>query len=504
MNSVHRSIGFSAISKYGSTVFQVLCIAALARLLTPAEFGIYSTVSAFILIANVTAREFGGANYLIQKRKLVTEDIRTAFTISFAMASVFAAILWIFAGAVASFYAEAGLRAGIEIAALTFLISPFVGTTSALLRRDMQFDLLAACTLTSNFVSAAVSVGLAALGFSYMSPIWGALVGQAVFLILLINRNRWPAIFVPCLLGWREVVDFGLFSSAVVVINALYQILPQLIIGRVLGFTAAGLYGRAVNVTQIFDRLVLEVLGPVIMPAIAVRTRAGEDLKPVYLRAVEFLTAAQWPFLIFTALLADPIVRILLGPGWEGTVPLIRMLCVASLALFAACLTYPVLVAIGRVRDTFTATVVSTVPSLGIIFGASFFGLEVLAASALVTLPLQAMVALYFVGRRLDIGAGDLFGAMLKSAIVMVLSGVGAMLVVGVDPAWITAPVLRLAAAGLAALAGWCIGLVLTRHPLLAQLRVAAKDVISAVRRPGMIGRLQLASPKTKSAHMAE
>jgi O-antigen/teichoic acid export membrane protein len=87
MNSVHRSIGFSAISKYGSTAFQLLCIAVLARLLTPAEFGIYTTVYAFITIANATSREFGGANYLIQKPALEIDDIKTAFTISFVMAA---------------------------------------------------------------------------------------------------------------------------------------------------------------------------------------------------------------------------------------------------------------------------------------------------------------------------------------------------------------------------------------------------------------------------------
>ncbi len=483
MNSVQRSIGFSAISKYGSTVFQILCVAALARLLTPAEFGIYTTVSAFIVIANVTAREFGGANYLIQKPHLAVDDVRSAFTVSSAMAAVLATALFAISGFVASFYSEHSVRFGIAIAALNFLLSPFVGTTSALLRRDMEFDALAACTLTSNFVAAATSVVLAALGYSYMSPIWGSIAGQFVLVGLLIRCRPSVRIFLPCLKGWREVVDFGLFSSAVAIINVLYQVLPQLIIGRVLDFTAVGLYGRAVNVTQIFDRLVLEVLGPVIMPAFAARTRAGHDLKPAYLRAVELLTSVQWPFLIFTALMAQPIVQILLGPGWDETVPLIRILCVASLALFAACLTYPVLVTIGRVRDTLTASLISVLPSLAIIFAASPYGLTALAASALVTLPLQATVALYFVGRRLEIAAGDLFGAMVKSAIVVALSGAGAIVMKTAEPSGLAVPVVTVAAAGSGALVGWCIGLVVTQHPLLGHIRVLSKDMIAAAGR---------------------
>ncbi len=488
MNSVRRSIGFSAISKYGSTALQILTMAALARLLTPAEYGIYTTVYAFVAIANATSREFGGANYLIQKRHLAINDIRTAFTISFMMAAAIAVALLALAGEVASFYAEQALRYGIAIAAVNFLLSPLVGTISALLRRDMQFDILAACTLKSNLVTAATSVALAVLGLSYMSPIWGALTGQAALMLLLIRYSRRLRIFLPCLAGWREVVDFGLSSSAVSIINALYQILPQLIIGRVLGFSAAGLYGRAVSVTQIFDRLVLDVLGPVIMPSVAARMRAGDDLKPLYLRAVELLTAVQWPFLTSTALMADPIVHLLLGPGWDDSILLTQLLCMASLALFAACLTYPVLVTIGRVRDTLTASLISVTPSLAIIFVSSFFGLKALAASALVTSPLQATVALYFIGSRLQIRAAELLRAMRKSAVVLVVSAAGVMAVTAAEASRFTSPVIGLAAGTLGAMAGWYVGLLLTQHPLLDQIRVLARDMISTFARMRGVG----------------
>ena len=80
------------------------------------------------------------------------------------------------------------------------------------------------------------------------------------------------------------------------------------------------------------------------MPAIATQTRAGADLKRVYLRVVGLLTSAQWPFLTFMALVAEPIVWVWFSMGWTEVVPLVRMQRLASFALFAACLTYPVLV----------------------------------------------------------------------------------------------------------------------------------------------------------------
>ena len=180
MKAIHRSIGFSAIDRYGKTLFQIVSIAILARLLTPAEFGIYTTIYAFTALGTVSYREFGGANYLIQKSVLTEESIRTAFTVSLAISFAVALLLFALRDIVAAFFAEESLKIGIAVAALNFLLTPFAGTMSALLRRKMQFDVLALCNLTSSFIAAGMSVLLAALGYSFMSLIFGTLLGQAI------------------------------------------------------------------------------------------------------------------------------------------------------------------------------------------------------------------------------------------------------------------------------------------------------------------------------------
>ena len=483
MNRVHRSIYFSAIERYGSVLLVLLSTAVLARLLTPEEFGIYGIIYALTALASASSREFGGATYLIQKPSLSEQDIRVAFTISLCISAMCAVLLLGLRDAAASFYSQQGVKHGIAIAALNFVLLPFSCTISALLRRDMAFDAVARCNLTANFVTAVTSVTLAALGYSFMGPIWGAVVGHAALVALCIAYGPTLRIYRPSFKGCRDVVGFGAYSSAVGIINVFYHMSPQLILGRVLDFTAVGLYGRAVNVAQMFDRLVLDVLSPVVMPAILAQTRAGADLKRIYLRAVELITAVQWPFLIFTALMTEPIVWILLGPSWTETVPLVRMLCLASLSMFAACLTYPVLVALGRVRDALVASLISLPPSLVVIFVASFFGLRAVAASAFLTLPFQVAVALYFISRQLAIRPTEVARAMLKSGIVTACSVAGVMLVVAINDFNFAVPMLGFLGAGVAGLAGWCLGLTITRHPLLAQMRLAGRGIFIAMPR---------------------
>ena len=485
MNSIHRSILFSALERYGSLVFFVIATAILSRLLTPQEFGIYAVVGALTTVAAASFQEFGGANYLIQKTSLSERDIRTAFTITLCLSALLAVAVFEFRDIAAWFYSDEGLKAGIAVSALNFLLSPFSMTISALMRRDMLFGTLARCNLAGNFVNAAASIALAALGYSFMAPILGTLVGNAAVLALLIASRGDLRIFLPSFRGYRDVIGFGAYSSSTVIINVFYNLAPQLILARVLGFDAVGLYSRAITVTQVLDRSVIQVLNPVIMPAIVAHTRTGNDLKGIYLNSIELLSVVVWPFLGFVALMAEPIVWIWFGPTWIEIVPLIRMLCIASLSLFAACLTYPVLVAAGSVRDTLVSSLISLPPSLLLIFVASFFGLQAVAASALLALPFQAIVALYFIRRHLAMSPADLINATLRSGIVTGCSIAAALVSMVMIEFLSGGLIVRLISAGVTGAAGWWLGLVMTNHPLMVQIRLAAGriGVVAGLRR---------------------
>jgi O-antigen/teichoic acid export membrane protein len=474
MMSIHRSIFFSAVDRYGSLLLFVLSTAVLSRLLAPSEFGIYALINAIVTVIAVSFQEFGGANYLIQKNPLSKRNIRTAFTITFCISMLVGVTLFISSGALVWFFKQDGLRAGVAVSTLNFALTPFSVTISALFRRDMEFGKLAVCNLAANCISIGVSVVLAVWHYSFMAPIWGAVAGNFILSVLLIALYNDMRIFRPSLSEYPDVITFGLYSGGISVINVFYNLAPQIFLARILDFAAVGLYSRAIGITQVFDRLVGQVLSPVIMPAIFVQTQAGGNLKRIYLDAIALLTAVHWPFLTFMAIMTEPIISIWLGPDWLEIVPLVRMLCIAYLSLFVACLTYPILVAVGSVRDALISSLISLPPSLLVIFGASFFGVQAVAASALLTLPFQAAIAIFFVSRHLDVGLRDLVRATFKSGIVTLLSSAGAAVCAVMVEQSVLRPVFGLGLAGASTAICWLLSMVVTEHPLLPRLQLAA------------------------------
>jgi len=474
MSSIHRSILFSALERYGSMALLFLSTAVLSRLLAPEEFGIYAVINAIITIITSTFQEFGGANYLIQKNSLSKQDIRTAFTVTFSISIIIGATLFIGRDAFVSFFKQDGLKAGIAVSTLSFVFTPFSATTSALLRRDMEFGKLAVCNLAANFASIAVSIALAFIHYSFMAPIWGAVVGNVVLTALLIASCKDMEFFRPSLLGYPDVIKFGLYSGGISIINVFYNLAPQVFLARILDFAAVGLYSRAIGVTQVFDKMVGQVLGPVIMPAIFAQTQTGGNLKRIYLDGISLLTAVHWPFLAFIAIMAQPIVSIWLGPTWLEIVPLVRFMCIAYLSLFGACLTYPILVAVGSVRDALVSSLISLPPSLLVIFAASFFGVKAVAASALLTLPFQAAVGIYITSRCLDVGSSDLVRATFRSGIVTLSSSAAAAACALMIEFGVLGPILGLGLACASTAICWLGSMVVTEHPLLPRLQLAA------------------------------
>lgn len=483
MNPVQRSILFSAADRYGGLVLFFVATAVLSRLLSPAEFGVYAVVNAITAVIGLSFQEFGGGNYLIQKRELSAVDVRSAFTIMLGLSVAIALLLFILAGTLSDLFGQDSLKRGFEVSALNFLVVPVSVTISALLRRDMKFGKLAVCNFAAGVAVALVSIGLAEAGSSYMAPIWGGLAGNVFLSLALLASHRDLSVLSPSLVGYRDIISFGLYSSGVTVINVFYNLAPQLFLARILDFVSVGLYSRAITLTQLFDRLVMQVLNPVIMPALLARHQAGEDLKAVYLEAIELLSAVQWPFLIFVAIMARPIIAIWLGPTWLEVVPLVRVLCIANMALFAACLSYPMFVAVGRVRDALISSFISLPPSLVVVLVASFFSVQAVAASAVLTLPFQAAVAIYFVGRHLGLRPADIARASMKSGFVTAATAFGAAGCTTLIEAEMMTSLAGLTLGLCAAAFCWWLGLLLTGHPLLHQLHLVGAGLVRLVPR---------------------
>jgi O-antigen/teichoic acid export membrane protein len=165
-------------------------------------------------------------------------------------------------------------------------------------------------------------------------------------------------------------------------------------------------------------------------------------------------------------------VNILLGDQWTAVAPVVRIVALAFLFSFSFELNYPVLVAVGGVRDIFLRALIVCPISAGIVTFAAQFGIMAVAWSMMIIVPLQAFVSLHFVRKHVGISWLDIFDAVRKSGITTAITVAGPfMLTLVFDTEFEKSPIFALMAACIA-LAGFLFAIRLTDHPILDEIRM--------------------------------
>ena len=474
---VRRALVIAAGTQYFRIAFRFVSIALIARLLTPAEIGLAVIGTALVTVL-LALREFASAEFLIQRHEVTRDDIRASFTVLFLMTALMTAAVSVLAPWIGSFYGEAKLAPFLQISMVAGLIEALSLPVLGLLRRDMAFGAIAWVNTTNAAVLAIATTAFALAGFGFMSYAWGAIAAAVATTVISFCFRPDLSILRPVLRSWGRVLTFGGYNGASCVINRIYGGVPQLFLGGVLPHADVGLYNRTTVASDIPDKVVLTSVFNVAFPALAARVREGQSVKEPYLRALGLIAVVYWPAQILLAILAYPVIWVLLGPQWvEGGVPLLQLMAIAGVAWFPVYMAQPVLLAVGANRDRVLVDLVGRSVSAVGLCSAALFGILAMAASKLVTLPFHMALSLWFVRRHVSFRWGELGAALWKSAAVTAGAALGPLCVVALSDQGFALSLSATVLAVALAAAGWLAGVFAVRHPVLLEFRRACAEL---------------------------
>ena len=477
MPGFKRAFLWASAGRYAVTLISLSTSIIMARLLTPGEYGLSVLGGAVFLIADAI-RGLAGGSYLVQTKELNSNKIRTSWTISLLVTLLMALAVAGVARPIAAYYGNPMLERYLLVVVISYLIGPFSLPIMALMSREMAFERLAIISIVSIVANGSSGIILAFLGFSIMSYAWANVAAAVSGVLCCFYFYRDFSLFRPQLNEWRNVLGFGLFDSATIVLNKLTENLFYLVLGRILNVEAVGLCQRAFSLAGFPERVILSGLGAVALPAFSEQVRRGHDLKSSYLKAIEYITAIQWPALMLLVVLARPLVQILLGQQWLEVAPLLQIFAAALFFNYPVGLEYPTLVAAGAIRYVPALILAQAVVFTSLWWlGTALYGLYGGAMSMLIIVPIDVLLSLSVVRCWVPFTIRELAGAMRKSVVILGLSAVGpAITAIGVGWGADMPKQIALVAVILCAI-GWFYGLRLSRHPL-AQDVLGARDTL--------------------------
>ncbi len=394
---------WSAIDAVGARLVQFIIGIILARLLLPEQFGLIGMLAIFVAIAQ-SLLSSGFVSALIQKKEVTAEDASSVFYFNVGISLVLAGLLSLAAPWVAEFYRQPLLTSLTRALSLVIVINSFSVVQSALLTRNMDFQIQTKISLITGVCSGGVGIVMAYRGFGVWSLIaqqLSAAFANAVFLWLL---NGWRPRLLFSLASLRQMFRFGSGILASSLIGQAFQNVYHVVIGRLFTPAALGFYTRAVQLEQLPVMTLSGIVSRVAFPAFSTIQTDNIRFTRGLRKALTVLMFFAAPTMIGLAVVAEPLVIVMLTEQWLPSVPYLRLLCLVGLIAPLHVLNVNVLMAKGRSDLFLRLEIVKKsliIASIAIVWR---WGIVALIIGQLVTSVLSYLLNSYFTRKLLGYG----------------------------------------------------------------------------------------------------
>lgn len=300
----------------------------LARMLTPAEYGLIGIVLIFTIILSGVV-DSGFSNALIRKNNTTDDDYNTMFITNMVISIVLFFVLFLTAPAIAQFFSREELVDLTRVMGLILIIQALSITQTTILTKRIDFKTKTKASLISAIASGAVGIGMAYVDFG----VW-ALVGQQISRSLLYTIVLWVLVhwcpkFSFCIDSFRYMWGFGWKLTISGLLNNIWNQLYQVIVGRFYSPSTLGQYTRSKEYANIFSSNLTIIIQRVSFPALAEVQNDTERMVVAYRKVIKvtmFVTAFS---MITLGAIAEPLIYCLIGPQWSEAASYLPLICLS-------------------------------------------------------------------------------------------------------------------------------------------------------------------------------
>lgn len=301
----------------------IISTAILARLLLPADFGLVAMAMSVIGLIEL-ASAFGFEIALIQKAKPERVHYDTAFTLNVLLAAGGAALTAGLAHPAAAFYGEPRLVPVMFALGAVWLVSGFENIGTVNFRRNMDFASEFRFLAYKRVISFAIAVAAAFMLRSYWALVIGTFAGRTAGVILsyLLEPFR-PR---PSLAAARQLFSFSGWMLVSNIVGTILGKIPMFFVGRLFGAQTLGAYTVGAEIAQLAHT---ELVAPINRAMVPGYSRLADDLdsfRRTCIDATSGLLLLVLPASVGIAVVAGPIVRVILGDQWGEAVQVIQVL----------------------------------------------------------------------------------------------------------------------------------------------------------------------------------
>ena len=299
---------------------------AMARMLSPEDFGIAALPAVFLAIAGVFI-DSGFSGAMVRKPELTEQDLSTSLYYSLSVGFVCYIAIFVSSPFIADFYNVPILEELIRWTALSFILTPLTTPQNILLNRRLDFKTPTIIGVVAQICMGICGISLAYYGYGVWALILSSLLSNVINLILKWCVVRWfPST------GWskesfRYLWGYGNKLVASYLLGHIYENIVPVVVGKYYSTAALGEYNRAQGYCRVAATNTTNIIQQVTFPVLSKIQDDEESLRRNYRRIIRTSAFVIFPLMMLLAALARPLILLMLTEKWEGCILLLQLMC---------------------------------------------------------------------------------------------------------------------------------------------------------------------------------
>ena len=335
-----------------SFVLSIASVAILARLLTPQDFGLIAMVTAVTGLLAMF-KDAGLSMATVQQDTVTHEQVSTLFWVNVGLSVLLMLIVAAMSPWIATFYQEPKLQPITLALASLFLFDGLSVQHQALLRRQMQFGVLAKIQILSHVVGIVAAVIAALSGLGYWALIAQTAAAQFVNLCFTWVFTRWMPGRPRHGVGTRNMLKFGGYLTGFSLVNYFARNADKVLIGNAWGGSSLGLYTKAYGLLLMPIQQINGPITAVAIPALSRLQNDPEQFRAFFIKILSIICFATFPIIAWMIVCRKELILIFLGHQWEDVIPIFAVLAFSALFQPIGNITGSLYIALGRTKRMF-------------------------------------------------------------------------------------------------------------------------------------------------------
>lgn len=325
-----KGLLWSSVERFSVQGVGFLVMLVIARILSPADYGLVGMLAIFIAIAQCLI-DSGFSNALIRKQDRTDIDNNTVFYFNIIVSLGLYGVFFAIAPWVADFYNEPILKDLMRVLCITVVINSLAVVQRAVYTAELDFKTQARASFAAAVISGALGIILAVKGFGVWTIVWQQMANATISTILLWTFASWFPKLQYSWKSFRELFGYGSKLMVSALLDTTYNNVYPIVIGKIFSASTLGFYTRAQHFAQLPSSNITGIIQRVTFPVLSKLQDDDERLQRNYRKLLKMSAFIIFPLMCLLAAVSKPLVVILIGAKWGFCSVLLIPICFAMM-----------------------------------------------------------------------------------------------------------------------------------------------------------------------------